>query len=71
VQRPERCSCGKPAPACKELRAIDDMEETLYRWEHHQVERLKKDLEHELPDDHPEALARPGSERRHWREHAS
>jgi hypothetical protein len=71
VQRPERCSCGKPAPACKELRAIADMEETLYRWEHQQVERLKKDLEHELPDDHPEVLARPGSERRHWRVHPS
>lgn len=70
-QRDERCSCGKPAPGCNALLAIENIEETLYRWERHQVQRLMDGKEHELPDDHPDVLARPGWERSRWRHYAS
>lgn len=64
-QRFERCSCGKPASNCRELLAIEDMEDTLNKWEAKQVRRLGGGMDHELPDEHPEVRRRLG---RHYRQ---
>ena len=50
------CSCGQPAAQCKELGAISPVVTTLHRWEHTQLERLYRGLDHGLPDEHPEVL---------------
>lgn len=54
--QPNHCSCGKTTGKCQEWQALTDNREFLYRWESKQIERLKLDQEHGLPDDHPEVL---------------
>ena len=52
----DRCACGLAASACPELRAIAPMEQILYQWERKQIEFAQRGLDHELPDDHPDAV---------------
>ena len=49
----DRCSCGRPATDCRELRAIEDIGESLDLWERAQIERLERGQAHSLPYDHP------------------
>jgi hypothetical protein len=55
--RGDRCSCGRPASACRELQAIEGVGEALDHWERTQVDRLERGLEHGLPRDHPRVAA--------------
>jgi hypothetical protein len=60
----EMCSCGKECKRCREWSILDRMTISLDRWETQQLERLRDDLPHGLPDEHPEVLK---SGRRSWR----
>lgn len=60
----DRCSCGRPTTACRELQAIEDIGEALDHWEQAQIERLKRGLEHCLPYDHPQMSGTWGPSRR-------
>jgi hypothetical protein len=55
-EKDNHCSCGKGASKCKEHEALERIVEALDRWEESQIDRLKRDLEHGLPRDHPEVL---------------
>jgi len=50
------CSCDKRTSQCEEWKVLERTRAFLYKWEDQQVQRLKKDLPHGLPDDHPEVL---------------
>lgn len=63
-RREDQCSCGRAVSKCHELAVLDDIADNLYRWEQRQLERLRADQPHGLPDEHPEVL-RTG--RRNWR----
>jgi len=52
------CTCGKTALQCKERVALDPVLKTLDGWEAKQIELVKKDLEHHLPQEHPEVQKR-------------
>lgn len=54
--RDRHCSCGKRTAQCHEFKAIANIVPTLRRWEEKQIERLRDDLDHGLPDEHPEVL---------------
>jgi hypothetical protein len=58
------CGCGRQADRCNELQAIVPAVGALNRWEGHQIDRLTRDLEHGLPDEHPEVLKRGFGHRR-------
>lgn len=60
----DRCSCGHPAIDCRELRAIEDIGESLDLWERAQIERLERGQEHCLPYDHPQVAGVRGPSRR-------
>lgn len=62
-----RCSCGRHDDTCKELQAISPELGMLRRWEETQLERLHDQLDHGLPDDHPEVMKVGGSYLRHRR----
>ena len=67
--QPNHCSCGKTTSKCKEWQLMDEHRSFLYSWERKQIERLEDDLDHGLPDDHPEVLKRVGSSYRPFRRH--
>ena len=50
------CVCGKRR--CEVSAAVGPFRSKLYSWEREQTERLKADLPHALPSDHPEVLRR-------------
>jgi hypothetical protein len=50
------CSCGRKDDRCKELEAIYPELHALRHWEETQIQRLHDELEHGLPNDHPEVM---------------
>lgn len=59
------CTCGKTVHKCKEYNAIAGSIQALLKWENAQLDRLKQDLDHGLPDNHPEVLKRGLGRRRY------
>jgi hypothetical protein len=57
----DSCSCGKRSQQCREFQALAPMVETLERWESKQVEFLRRELPHFLPNEHPEVAKRRSS----------
>ena len=53
-RRHNYCSCGKETSKCREWKILYEVTVALDRWEERQVERLRGDLPHGLPNDHPE-----------------
>lgn len=52
------CRCGKRTHQCREWKVLEPTRAFLYKSENQQVDRLKRNLPHGLPDDHPEVLKR-------------
>lgn len=50
------CACGKRVQVCNEFNSIAPIRLALDRWERNQLDRLSRQQEHSLPDEHPEAL---------------
>jgi hypothetical protein len=61
------CSCGKRTTVCKELDAIAPAKQALDRWEGNQLDRLGRQLDHGLPNEHPEVLKLGSTYRRFHR----
>ena len=50
------CTCGRRASQCPEWKVLEETRDFLYKWERQQIDRMKRDLPHGLPEDHPEVL---------------
>lgn len=61
------CICGRKASKCRELQAIAPELAALDDWEDKQIERLRDDLEHGLPREHPEVTRLGGAHLRRRR----
>jgi hypothetical protein len=61
---PRTCICGKPTTKCPEWQVLSDIEPGISQWEDRQIDRLNKELAHELPDSHPD-VQRTGLDS-HW-----
>lgn len=61
---PRTCICGESTAKCQEWQALSDIEPGISQWENRQIERLNKQLAHELPDSHPD-VQRTGLDS-HW-----
>ncbi|MGE2715141.1 hypothetical protein ACQI4L_13860 [Mycolicibacterium litorale] len=72
VHRPDEqndgfCTCGRKESKCQVLQAIEPELRALDDWEDKQIERLRDDLDHGLPWNHPEVLRLGGGHLRHRR----
>lgn len=54
------CACGERTAQCTTFSNLERVRGALYRWESHQIDRLQSDLEHGLPNQHPEVQRRNG-----------
>jgi hypothetical protein len=50
------CRCGKRVAKCREAQIVEEVVESLDRWETKQIQRLRSDLPHWLPPNHPEVI---------------
>lgn len=54
ADKPDMCSCGERSDQCKEFETLASVIDALDKWETKQIEFLRKDVEHNLPREHPE-----------------
>lgn len=52
---PGQCSCGSRYARCRTAQAVDECR-SLESWESKQITRLRRNLPHYLPDNHPAVL---------------
>lgn len=51
------CSCGLRSKDCATWVAVEDVAPNIWRWEREQVDRLRAERPHGLPDAHPEVVS--------------
>lgn len=50
-----KCFCGERVDQCRVAAAIEDMRDSINRWEQKQIRRARDGYSHYLPDEHPVA----------------